>query len=119
MKVSSVVSAAVRAARAEGFKRHGRGDWRYGPGRFEGTDWTVAYWYQRYMDGDGEYLADSNHAFELDAAERAAFGAKSDPCYAVLCFSDSGFIDLVYLNARDYSRLVHHIESHGEEDSQS
>jgi hypothetical protein len=112
MKVNPIVSSAVRMARELGFKRIGRGDYRYGPGKFEGTDWTVAYWYDQYMNGCTESLG-TCEVSELNADERAAFGVHCNSSYAVLTFSESGFVDLFYAHQATYDRLVAYAEEEG------
>jgi hypothetical protein len=104
---------ALRAARAEGYHYDQRaGYWRFHPGRFEGEPFELAYFNQSVMEGFSDEtlgFADADTCFgdlcTLSDWERAAFSVDQSCAYALVTFTDQGFLGLKYLTEQQAEKL--------------
>lgn len=101
---------ALRMARAEGY-RYSNGYWHFGPGRFEGESFGIAYFYDAVMNGMAEESLQYSDAEEVDFDlialsdwERAAF-CEPDAAFAAIGYSSHGFISLQYLTENDATKM--------------
>ena len=124
-----------RKARKEGYRQ----EEGWPCGRFEAEHWSILYWYERMMEGDGEeilsgladeevplYMEESSSALEflLDEEEKAMFrsslhyGWMANPIKAILSWTDSGFYSLSYKEVlpEEVTAQQIHMDRYGSED---
>jgi hypothetical protein len=93
-EVARVRTEAMKLAEDEGWIPSAD---RFGPGRFEGNPYYVAYFYDRMMNGDGEIRGpeyDSYTVLDVSATERAAFPDLKGRRSINLGISEQGFVNL-------------------------
>lgn len=101
---------ALRMARAEGY-HYSREHWHFGPGRFEGEAFPIAYFYDAVMNGMADETLQYPDAEEVDFDlitlsdwERAAFN-EPDAAFAAIGYSSQGFLSLSYLTEEEADQL--------------
>ena len=62
------------------------------PGKFEGEPpWTI-YFHDLYLDGDGEYVTEEVHQFEVEDEDIEIFPELQGCSFVELHFSEQGFV---------------------------
>lgn len=87
-------------------------------GKFEGEPKEILYWESLRMDGFSEESGETWNAFPVFPAERAFFGLPEDTAYAVLHYSEQGFVSLEY-GTEDEFRASQDREDAEEEDAEN
>ena len=81
------------------------------PGNFECEPWYIVYFYESMMNGDSGapfYSGDTleGEAFELTDDEREAFDIPADHTYALLTYSELGFVGIRTITGQECARLI-------------
>ena len=89
---------------------------QFGPGKFEGEPFYIAYYWTAMLDGcaaapfmSGETSAGA--PIPVTDLERAAFELPTTTQFVVLWYSDSGFVSLQELTCEEYDRLREHYDN--------
>ena len=76
------------------------------PGRFEAEHWSIIPYYNWSLDGFGDDSGENVHIFhDITEGEKAEYDLPEDTIAVTLWFSDSGFISLNALNAKELAAL--------------
>lgn len=62
-------------------------------GKFENTFSYVPYFYELYLNGEGEYISRTLHRIKITAEDTARFPELKGKRYIYLVFSELGFVD--------------------------
>lgn len=63
------------------------------PGKFEKDPRYVPYFYDLYLDGEGEYISRTLHRIKITDEDIARFPELKGKRYIYLVFSELGFVD--------------------------
>lgn len=115
------LAEAMMLAVADGYRDDARG---FGPGRFEGEPFYVAYYYDAMLNGfaddslyHGESLVGDLFMIDADSPEREAFELAADTVAVLLTASEQGFVGVVELNADELAAEQEYAESTEDQES--
>ena len=76
------------------------------PGKFEGENWQILYWYDALMSGFTDDSGDAWDAMKVTEEEKLIFNLDPAAEYAILFHSDTGFVGLEYATTAEYNDML-------------